>query len=46
MTLQDHLEKPSMLTRKTLEDLMGKKINIVVLQHIFRPQRQLLHELK
>lgn len=46
LTLQDHLEKPSMLTRKTLEDLMGKKINIVVLQHIFRPQRQLLHELK
>lgn len=46
LILQDHLEKPSMLTRKTLEDLMAKKINIVVLQHIFRPQRQLLHELK
>lgn len=46
LVLQDYLEKPSLLTRRTLEDLMGKKINIVILQHIFRPQRQLLHELK
>lgn len=25
---------------------MGKKINMITLQHIFRPQRQTLHEFK
>jgi hypothetical protein len=33
------------LKKRLLEELLTKKINMSVLQHIFRPQRQLVHEL-
>ncbi len=44
--LQDHIETHKDIDKDLLEDLMGKKINMITLQHIFRPQRQTLHEFK
>ena len=34
------------MKRSFLEELMTKKVNMVILQHTFRPQRELLHEIK
>jgi magnesium transporter len=44
--LQDSIETRHQVDKWLLEDLMTKKINMIVLQHIFRPQRQILHEFK
>ncbi len=46
LNLQDHIETHKDIDKNLLEDLMGKKINMITLQHIFRPQRQTLHEFK
>ncbi len=46
LNLQDHLETHKDIDKDLLEDLMGKKINMITLQHIFRPQRQTLNEFK
>jgi magnesium transporter len=46
LNLQDNLETHKDINKDLLEDLMGKKINMITLQHIFRPQRQTLHEFK
>ena len=46
LNLQDDLETHQQVNKETLEELLTKKINMSVLQHIFRPQRQLIHEFK
>ncbi len=46
LSLQDTVETHHSIEKELLEDLMSKKINMIVLQHIFRPQRQILNELK
>lgn len=46
LTLQDHIETHKDIDKNLLEDLMAKKINMITLQHIFRPQRQTLQEFK
>jgi|GEM_PF-3499952 len=46
LNLQDHIETHKDIDKDLLEDLMGRKINMITLQHIFRPQRQTLHEFK
>lgn len=46
LNLQDHIETQNDIDKDLLENLMGKKINMITLQHIFRPQRQTLSEFK
>lgn len=46
LNIQDDLETHQQVRKQTLEELLTKKINMSVLQHLFRPQRQLIHELK
>ncbi len=43
--LQDHIGTRS-TDKNVLEEIMDRKINMITLQHIFRPQRQTLHEFK
>ncbi len=46
LKLQDHIEARNTVEKTLLEELMAKKINMITLQHIFRAQRQTLHEFK
>lgn len=46
LKLQDNIEDLQNMTKSLLEELMSRKINMITLQHIFRPQRQTLHEFK
>lgn len=44
--IQDSIEAHRGLSKEILDEIMARKINMVTLQHIFRPQRQILHEFK
>lgn len=44
--LQTMMETNTTRDKQLLEELMSKKINMITLQHIFRPQRQTLSEFK
>lgn len=46
LKLQETIMYSKKLQRKYLEELMTKKVNMVILQHTFRPQREVLHEMK
>ncbi|AKH33023.1 CorA-like Mg2+ transporter protein [candidate division SR1 bacterium Aalborg_AAW-1] len=44
--LQDNIGTNKDMDKNLLEEIMDRKINMITLQHIFRPQRQTLHEFK
>lgn len=44
--LQDNISLHRTTNDNLLEELMDRKINMITLQHIFRPQRQTLNEFK
>lgn len=46
VSLQESVMYSNTLQKTFLENLMNKKINMIILQHIFRPQREVLHEIK
>ena len=46
LKLQDSIGTNKTTDKKLLEEIMDRKINMITLQHIFRPQRQTLSEFK
>ncbi len=46
LKLQESIMYSNTLSKKLIEELMTKKVNMIVLQHTFRPQREILHEIK